>query len=125
MNTNIIDSKIKKKEKKYEFIWFENINRIVIRIYSTTKIFEYIRCLTMMTMRTTDRKWRSKRMCPLEKHRNSFFKIPSIVVYCIASRRMWQRLASMRKHGGDVKSGPGLRPSKQWPKSKAGGWNLC
>ena len=41
MNTNIFDSKIK-TENEYEYIRFENINRIRIRIYSMTKIFEYI-----------------------------------------------------------------------------------
>ena len=43
------------------------------------KIFEYIRINstpTMMTMRTTARKWRSKRMCPLENHKNSDLDTP-------------------------------------------------
>ena len=30
----------------------------------------------MMTMRTTARKWRSKRMCPLENHKNSDLDTP-------------------------------------------------
>ena len=77
-NTNIFGSKIK-TEYEYEYIRLKNKNRIRIRIYLTMKIFEYIRINstpTMMTMRTTARKWRSKRMCPLENHKNSDLDTP-------------------------------------------------
>ena len=70
MNTNVFGLKIS-TEYEYEYIRKQRYSNILeyFRIHLTP---------TLKTMTTTAKRWRNRRMCPLENHRNSELPLPPL-----------------------------------------------